>query len=205
MPEDDAVSQWLHDLQAGDSTAAQKLWERYFPRLVHLARNRLPSAARRVSDEEDVALSAFKSFCLGLERGRFPQLEDREDLWALLVVITARKAQAHVRHQTRQKRGGGKVLTETDLVGDDGTPIGINDVVSKEPTPEFAAQVAEECERLLDCLDDDDLRTTALLKMEGYTRDEMAEKLNRSTSSIARRLDLIRQLWTERASAGDDE
>ncbi len=63
MESDESVSQWLGQLQAGDPTAAQKLWERYFRRLVGLARKKLRAAPRRAADEEDVALSAFTGFC----------------------------------------------------------------------------------------------------------------------------------------------
>lgn len=92
LSEDEDVSQWLQDLKEGDREAVQKIWERYFKKLVALARNKLPAKSRRAFDEEDVALSAFNSFCLGVERGRFPQLQDRNDLWRVLLVITTRKA-----------------------------------------------------------------------------------------------------------------
>src|SRR5919206_1363508 len=111
-----SVTQWIDRLKAGDPDAAQKLWERYFRRLVRLARQKLRAAPRRAADEEDVALSAFDSFCRGLERGRFPQLQDRDDLWRLLVVITARKAVDQVQHEARAKRGGGPVQGESVLV-----------------------------------------------------------------------------------------
>jgi hypothetical protein len=84
-----SVTQWVNRLQAGDRAAAQKLWEGYFQRLVRLARQKLRGTPRRARDEEDVALSAFDSFCRGAEAGRFPRLGDRADLWQLLVVITA--------------------------------------------------------------------------------------------------------------------
>src|SRR5438067_2490766 len=54
-----SVTLWIGRLRAGDPDAAGPLWERYFQRLVGLARARLRGAPRRVSDEEDVALSAF--------------------------------------------------------------------------------------------------------------------------------------------------
>src|SRR5215471_8456034 len=87
-----SVTTWIEQLCAGDRAGAQRLWERYFPRLVGLARKKLQGLPRRSADEEDVALSAFDSFCRGAERGCFPRLENRDNLWALLVVITARKA-----------------------------------------------------------------------------------------------------------------
>ena len=60
-----------------------------------------------------LALSAFHSLCERVGRGQFPQLADRDDLWRLLVTITARKVISALRHQTRQKRGGGKVVGES--------------------------------------------------------------------------------------------
>src|SRR5207237_6705167 len=101
-----SVTRWVGQLRAGDQAAAQPLWERYFRRLVSLARKKLCGAARRVADEEDVALSAFDGFCRRAAEGRFPQLSDRDNLWQLLVVMTARKAHHLVRDQRRQKRGG---------------------------------------------------------------------------------------------------
>jgi hypothetical protein len=70
-----------------------------------------------VADEEDVALSAFDSFCRGAEKGRFPRLQDCDDLWQLLFMITTRKAADLVEHERRQKRGGGLVLDEAMLAG----------------------------------------------------------------------------------------
>src|SRR5262249_11693198 len=107
-----SVTHWIGLLKAGDAAAAQKLWESYFRRLVALARKKLQGLPRRAADEEDVALSAFQSFCCNAEQGRFPQLFDRDGLWQLLVVITTRKA-AHLRRaEGRQKRGGDQVRVD---------------------------------------------------------------------------------------------
>jgi len=108
MP-DDAVTLWLDQFQAGDDAAARKLWEAYFHRLVGLARGKLQGRPRLAADEEDVALSAFNSFFRGLERGRFPRLGDRDDLWRLLVTPTVRKASHLLRDVGRLKRGGADV------------------------------------------------------------------------------------------------
>src|SRR6478672_7111014 len=101
-----SVTRWVTALQAGDATAAQPLWERYYRRLVALAREKLRSARRRAADEEDVVQSAFHSFFQGMARGRFPDLGDRDDLWRLLVVITARKALDQLAHENARRRGG---------------------------------------------------------------------------------------------------
>jgi hypothetical protein len=110
MSSDGSVTRWIDQLQLGDPAAVQQLWQRYFQRLVGLARKKLANAPRRVADEEDVALSAFDSFCRNAEQGRFPDLADRDGLWRLLVVMTARKAGHLRRDQGRQKRGGGQLV-----------------------------------------------------------------------------------------------
>ena len=73
-------------------------------------------------------------------------------------------------------------------------------VVGREPTPEFAAQVAEECQRLLDKLPEAGLRAIALWQMEGLTVDEIAARTGRSPRTVARKLSLIRELWRQEGS-----
>ncbi len=198
MPSDDSVLNWLDRLQNGDPAAAQPLWERYFARLVRLARARLHGLRRSVADEEDVALSAFKSFCLAVEQGRFPALADRDSLWRLLVVLTERKAIDLVRAETRAKRGGGKVVSESGIDPAPGSQTeerGLDRVPGLEPSPEFVAMMAEECERRLVQLDSETLRTIALLKLEGYSNQDIADRLGCTTRTIERKLELIRALW----------
>jgi DNA-directed RNA polymerase specialized sigma24 family protein len=67
--------------------------------------------------------------------------------------------------------------------------------VGNEPTPEFAAQVAEECQRLLDMLPDDELCSIAVWKMEGHTNEEIAGLLGCAVPTVERRLRLIRKCW----------
>jgi DNA-directed RNA polymerase specialized sigma24 family protein len=200
MSSEGSVTHWLGRLRAGDHAAAQPLWERYFHRLVGLARQKLRDAPRRAADEEDVALSAFDSFCRGAEQGRFPQLQDRDDLWRLLFAFTARKAFDQVRDERRQKQGGGAVLGESALLGPEGSAgeeAGLEQVLGREPTPAFAAEVAEQCQRLLGRLGDDELRAIARRKMEGDTNEEIAARLGCAVSTVERRLRLIRQTWEE--------
>ena len=197
-----SITRWLGDLKDGDQAAAQPLWERYFSRLVLVARGKLRKMRRTTADEdeEDAALSAFNSFCAGAAQGKFPKLADRDELWRLLVVITARKAMAQAQRQGRKKRGSGRIVDEAmlfgkDFDGGDGSLAGLERIAAAGPTPEFAAMIAEECQRLLDALDDDDLRQVAISRMEGYTNDEIADQLGCARRTVARRLDLIRQTW----------
>jgi DNA-directed RNA polymerase specialized sigma24 family protein len=172
-----SVTGWLDQLKAGDPLAAQRLWERYFRRLVGLARKKLQGARRGAADEEDVALSAFDSFCRGAEQGRFPRLEDRDNLWRLLMLLTARKAWHLARDEGRPKRGGPATPgADTPASGED--EPGLGQVLSREPTPEFAAQLAEGYQLLLGRLGDRELEAVAVWKLEGYTNAEIAGKLD---------------------------
>ena len=133
---------------------------------------------------------------------RYPGSTTATTSGGLLVVITERKALDQAQRERRQKRGGGKILGTPDLPDADGRAGGLAGVASPEPTPEFAAQVADECGRLLGKLRDDGLRQAAQLKMEGYTNEEVAERLGCSLRSVARKLELIRRTWEDEEGAG---
>ena len=198
MSSEGSVTRWLAPLQAGDPDAVNQLWERYFPRLVMLARRKLQDRPRRVADEEDIALSAFASFCRGTEEGRFPQLHDRDNLWRLLVTITIRKAHQLAARERCQKRGGWMVLDEaalSRLANDQSGELGLEQLIASEPTPDFAAQLAEECQVLLARLEDSELQSVAQWKMEGFTNEEIAAKLGCALRSVERKLKVIRSLW----------
>ena len=186
------VTHWLRQLKAGDRDAARPLWERYFRRLVGLARDRLRALPRAAADEEDVALSAFDSFCRNAERGRFPRLDDRDDLWQLLVLLATRKASDLAEREGRQRRDWRRTAP---LDAEVGGPAGA------EPDPALAAELAEESGRLLGLLPDERLRALAVRKLEGYTNEEIAGLLGCSRATVERRLALIRRHWEKELPA----
>jgi DNA-directed RNA polymerase specialized sigma24 family protein len=192
-----SVTHWIGELKAGDAEAAQHLWERYFDALVRLARAKLRAMPRGEADEEDIALSAFHSFCERAAHGRFPRLDDRYGLWRLLVTITVRKALNQSERQRRKKRGGDRVRKELVDVGGDpeARGDGLEQVVGREPTPAFAAMIADECRHLLESLGDETLRRIALLRMEGYSDPEIAANLGCGLRTVGRKLELIRKVW----------
>ncbi|MFO0907171.1 MAG: ECF-type sigma factor [Isosphaeraceae bacterium] len=188
--DDGSISACLGRLKQGDREVAQLLWSRYFVQLVGLARSRLRGTATSSADEEDVALSAFDSFYRRAEAGGFPKLDDRNDLWQILFVITARKAIDQVARETRKSRGGGMVRNLSDLADFDAGQI-----LGKIPTPELAAQFDEECRRWLERLPTSELRRIALWKMEGFSNAEIAAKLGCVIPTVERKLKWIRSVW----------
>ncbi len=185
----------IRRLRDGESGATRALWECYFDRLAGLARHILRDVPRRAADEEDVALSALDSFCRGAERGRFPSLEGRDDLWRLLVVITRRKAFDLIKAQGCGARGGGRVRGESALGARKDEGGGLDDVPGEEPTPEFVALMADQCRELLRGLGDPELEAIARLRMEGHTNEEIAALCRCSLSRVERKLRLIRKIW----------
>jgi DNA-directed RNA polymerase specialized sigma24 family protein len=184
------VTRWISALKQGDQAAAAGLWESYFRRLVGLARARLRDVPRLIADEEDIALSAFDSFCRRAQAGQFRRLHDRDDLWQILALITVRKAIDLRNYENRQSRGMGRVHSLADL-----TRGRLEAIDGHTPTPEFVAQLTEECRRLMEQLDDSSLRRVATLKLEGYTNDEIAAQLGCVTSTVERKLGRIRGKW----------
>jgi DNA-directed RNA polymerase specialized sigma24 family protein len=204
--DDGSVTRWIGDLKAGDPAALEALWARYFGRLAALARQRLRASGAQpgFGDEEDAALSALNSLWDRASGGRLEGLRGRDELWRLMVVITARKAIRQVEGQRRLKRGGGRVLNEAALAaaaasgsagGDEADALAR--VAGGEPTPEFVALVAEEFSRRLEALPDPSLRQVALWRMEGWSNEEIAAKLGCVVRTVERKLDLIRKLWRE--------
>ena len=192
MTNEQSVTWWVQELQAGDEQAAQKLWQRYFQRMAALARQRLGEGARRVSDEHDVAISVFQSLCEGAERGALASVGGRDDLWRLLATITSRKVAQQLRREGRQKRGGGQVRGDSVFSDND---AGFDSMVSPQPSPEFLYELVEEQQGLLASLGDENLRQVALWRFEGWTGEEIAGKMGITRRSVERKLERVRELW----------
>lgn len=181
-------------VRSGDADAATHLWQEFFNGLVELANKRLTGTSTAVADGEDVALSAFKSFCVGLQKGQFASLTDRDSLWRLLIVITARKAVDHVTHNRRMKRDELRVVQADSTAANDRL---VNGFVCRRPTPELELQMRDDIQQAIDMLELPDLKRIAILKLDGYTNLEIAKQLGRGLSTIERKLRTIRAIWSQ--------
>jgi len=197
---DGSVSRWIVELKDGNSAAADVLWQRYFDRLVKTCSRRLGKASRRVADEEDVAVDVFDSLCRGAAEGRFDHLQGRDDLWSLLVVIAGRKAVSQIRRQTSQKRGGTELRGDSVFFQEGG---GFDQFLNAEPTPETLAIVKEKHQRLMSRLRDDGQRQIARLRLQGYSNEEIADQTGISLRSVARKIAVIKAVWSAAAEADD--
>ncbi|MDA0284404.1 MAG: ECF-type sigma factor [Planctomycetota bacterium] len=192
------VTGLIHKVRRGDELAAQQLWDKYSEQILNVARRSLQGESRRVQDEEDVAVIAFKSLLAGISSGRFPELDDRDQLWRMMMVITTRKAAAVIEKDHRQKRGGGEVRGDSAVTPGEkeGSVLtGFDRLTSENPAPDIAAVVADQTHQLLATLPDETARQIAVFKMEGYTHEEIADKLDVNVRTVERRLKQIRELW----------
>ena len=198
MNPEHSVTKLIQQLEHDPSSALQQLWDRFIGRLITAADKHLRNLPRRVADEEDVAIVAFASFARGAAEGRFQRLENRDDLWQVLAMLIERKSIALLRHELADKRGGGQVRGESvfeKLIAESSVGLGIDQV--GDPSPQLLDHFTYGVREMLDSLGDETLREIAILKLEGYTNDEIATKRSTSLRSIERKLQMIREKWTD--------
>ena len=198
MDSQGSVTRLIEQLRSGNAVlrddAARRLWERYVPALLHLARRHLDKKLLHREDEDDVLQSMYASFCIRQQRGNF-ELAGRDDLWRLLVTVTLRKARNAARRHRQQTRDYRRERGDGDSTRN-GLPLELFD--SSEPTPGDAAAFNEELERRLRALGDPVLRRIALYKLEGYTNIEIGREMDNCTErTIERKLARIRTKWAE--------
>jgi RNA polymerase sigma factor (sigma-70 family) len=189
-PATGSVTHFLGQLRAGDQRAAAKLWDRYCPRLLALARRTLAGQAGPLADADDAVQSAFVSFFRRVERGGLGEQLHRDSLWNLLGTITIRKARRQLRRQRAKKRGGGRVRAETDLAGNDNDAFRLDEALADVSTADFDLA----CVELLEALDAE-LRPYAVLRLMGYKDRESAEMLDCTQRKVERKLQLVRLAW----------
>jgi DNA-directed RNA polymerase specialized sigma24 family protein len=194
--DDDQTELWISGLREGDPRAVRDIWERYFPKLVQHARNCLGAFPRRTFDEEDIALSVLDTLRRGAAEGRFAHLRSGTNLWLLLVVMTRQKVADRIRREGRKKRGSGRLRGDSVFHGiDTERRPGFDGLAGDALTPEFLVSMDEQYRRLMGQLRDDVLRRVAVLRLEGYSTEEIARRLDLSVRAIQRKVRLIFDCW----------
>ena len=190
---DDSIRRLFVEFRQGDQTAARQLYERLYPRLLGIARSILGNSRRRNTEPEDAVQSALGSFWRKLEVGGWPDALDGDDLWGLLITMTARKARHHLRHERAAKRGGTKSPESLSDLADE--QVSQSDRPNCEPG---VAEIEATANELIDLLPDE-LRTVAVLKLMEFSHREMSEVLECNERTIQRRIGDIREAWSDRS------
>ena len=196
MAPDDDFPDLLSRLRRNDQGAAAEIFQRFSERLVRVAARRMVGSLRRKVDPEDLVQSAFGSFFRAGPADAF-ELRDWESIWSLLVTIVLRKCDGRARHYLTEKRN---IKREAAM---DDVPTSLIESLSREPTPEEAAALADLVENLLSSLDEKP-REVAELILQGFKADEIAPLVGLVERSVFRQQNIIRQRLAE-MTRDDDE
>lgn len=193
----ESVTSQIPALRAGDQNAQTWIWNRYFNRLISVARSKMVGIRCREADEMDIAITALYDFLKGVTDGSFPRLDDRTDLWQILVMFTGRKAATYRQRHKRQKRGNGAIRWESvfGLRAEGEVWSLISEFVSTDETSESVLELAEQLQIRIELLSDETLKRVAKWKMQGFLNRETAEKLGCQERTVERKLHLIRSIW----------
>ena len=192
--QDDAgsITNWLRKLQEGDEQAAEEIWKRLYKKLVRTASRYLRKSPDNAFDGEDVAQSAFRNVCLAVMDHRYPQLDNREDLWRLLFAATLNRVRRHYRSLGTLKRSAKNVESIETI--DESLLLDLR-------SPEAEAEMRDLVDHLMKRLDQEDssekLRHIAVLCLDGHSANDIAKIVQRRRTNVLQNIRLIRILWQE--------
>ena len=184
-----------NDLPETNSHFHRRVFDAYFSRLIRLTEQRIGAGRRRVTDGEDVALSALGSFFRRYASDSRVRSLGENELWNLVATIARRKAINQVRNETRQKRGGGLVQGESVFQRIGNFREQLDDQPNSQQPPDEIAMTEEAIQTMLGALDQSECQI-AVAKLEGYTNQEISQRIGCSVATVERRLRMIRSRWT---------
>ena len=182
---DGSVTGFFNELTAGDAAAMQPLWDHYFPRLIGLARQTLGDGPQRAAGADDAVQSAFVTFWRQANDGAMDGPVHRENLWAMLAVMTVCKARKQLRREKTKKRGGDR----------ERVPLDEFNIAPRQALDALSPQEFDLHSEELLLLLEQNLRPFAILKLMGYSNAETATTMECTERTVERKLRLIRQTW----------
>lgn len=171
----------------------EKIYGDLFNHLLRYARRRLAHQRVNQGEEEDIAASVFKSLLRGSAERRFDDLEDLRHLIKLLEAMAKRKIVDRIRYSSTKKR------TATRKPLDAVSNMSPNEFDNRKESDDNAERdlitkelVEEACESL-----PPSLKNLLPLRLQGFEHNEIAQILEVSPSTVARKLSLIRETWKQ--------
>ena len=186
-----SVTHWIAELRDGDEQAATALWRRFESRVKGMARVKLRSTPSRLGDDDDLAQVVFAAVFDGIRKGRFHELNNREDLWQVLAMVTARRAIDLWRKADASRETGESGMFEQTTA----RLRNMQQVVAAVTDEQLADSIGIAGSELLSSLEPK-LRQVALLRFEGFSNEEVASHIGRSVKTVERYLQMIRTSWT---------
>ncbi len=194
-----SVTAQLPRLKTAEASVEAWFVDRYFERICSLARQHLGASSRAAHDEEDVALTVMRNFLEGAKQGTFQRLRNREDLHQILLMLTKRNSVDFFRRSTRRQKNE---VGESEF----GSPeVPFASVAAMEPDRDLISEISEEIRELFRGIEHETLKLEeiAIWRLQGFSVNEIAERLELLPHTIYRRLQLIRDRWSQRANEKD--
>lgn len=156
--------------------ASLKIHSRYQNRLILLAKKRLLGVLKSKIDPDDIAQETFAAFFAMADQDEV-KWQERGDLWRLLAGIAINKVKQQFERYSTLKRD---LKTEARLP-DATSQVGDRDVIELTELVEYVLESEKP------------LVTTVLnLRLAGFSFEEIAERVGRSTRSIRRLLESLK-------------
>jgi RNA polymerase sigma-70 factor (ECF subfamily) len=162
-------------------------FERFTRRLIGLARGHLDVRLQHKIEPEDIVQSVYKSFLLRYGEKEIAE-KGLDGLWSLLTLLTLRKCADRVRHYRADRRDVGREASSS--TADHSEPW--REAIGREPTPEQAVLLAETVEQILQGLAPAE-RPVIELSLQGYSAQEVSQKLGRAERSVRRLRQRLKQ------------
>jgi DNA-directed RNA polymerase specialized sigma24 family protein len=197
-----SVSGWIAKMREGDSVAIEQLVARYFGKITQFADGKLRCGIRVSDDGEDIANFVMQVVSNNVAKGCFPNLQDRDDLWFLMIAIAQNAVIDRQRTEMRRKRLASTMHTMTDLLAI--YNLDLDDFLGKEDPQSKLLEIIDCWEQLLKSLPDERTRQVAQLKIQGVSNLEIASKLRVVERTVTRKLDLILRRWQDRFCEQND-
>lgn len=175
-------SELLHRIRSGDEDAALEIVNRHSPRLLRAAKSRISSMFSSRFDPEDIVQSTFRSFFRRAQGGGY-EAPQAGDLFNLLIVIAMRKVRARVVEHQAACRDVRRNSDSLEGVAHQGNDADLLDLL---------VTIEEVCQGL-----GESHRRIVMLRLEGYSVEEIAERSDRSRRTVERALHEFRAVLSQ--------
>ena len=166
-------------LRGGDDQAASEFYDRYVKRVFGLVHQQMADRLHAVVQPEDIVQSVFKSIFRGLTTGDYDAPRSGS-LWQLIAIVAVHKVRRNARRTLVDRRDARRTQSLDELEG--------FEAESSSTPEEFERAIREEIEGLKPFEQE-----VAMLRVQGFTVEDISNNLNRSRRGIERALHRIRE------------
>ena len=187
-----SVTEWLLQIRHGDEVATNNLVSRYFARLARYADKKRRST-RTTDDGEDIALEVLDAVLRRIKQEEYPDLNDRERLWLLLMVSVQNRVISRHRKHCRHLNLGIEIQTVTDLMAT--ICIDLDEFLDDPDIETESDEILEFWEKSIRSFKSEETQMVAKLKLTGLSNRQIAERLGMSPRSVDRKVQMILDRW----------